>query len=120
MKFVDYESSHITPQMTLLKKFNEVLKYLREIEPHNIRFYLHKIIFTYHGTTIMYLISTSKIDLTLPIARAEDIPQILFNVSPFMNNYFLSLSGAAPNLYIKVKDSSNVVYDIRSDEIEEI
>ena len=28
-KFTDYEASYITPQQTLLKKFNEVLKFLR-------------------------------------------------------------------------------------------
>lgn len=35
MKFSDYESSHITPQMTLLKKLNEVLKFLRETNLDN-------------------------------------------------------------------------------------
>lgn len=32
-KFEDYEASYITPQKTLLKKFNEVLKYLRDNNP---------------------------------------------------------------------------------------
>ena len=30
MNFTDYEASHITPQKTLLKKLNEILKYLRQ------------------------------------------------------------------------------------------
>ena len=32
MKFSEYLASHITPQMTLLEKFNELLKYLKEYD----------------------------------------------------------------------------------------
>lgn len=43
-RFSDYESSHITPQMTLLKKLNEILKYLREIDVESgTRIYKHKL-----------------------------------------------------------------------------
>ena len=32
MRFEEYESSHITPQYTLLKKFNKILEYLKYYE----------------------------------------------------------------------------------------
>lgn len=67
MKFVDYESSHITPQMTLLKKFNEILKFLKEKDCSYISFYLHTI--TIQDDKKIYLIDmdssqiVEKVDL---------------------------------------------------------
>ncbi len=121
MKFVDYESSHITPQMTLLKKFNEVLKYLREIEPHNIRFYLHTISYFHLGTNVLYAISTSNIDLSQPISDGNKIPKVLFKVSPFDFYYGFGITGSQPNLYITIRNmSANESYTITKDVVEEI
>ena len=61
MKFVDYESSHITPQMTLLKKFNEVLKFLRDKKESYISFYLHTI--TLDNDEIIYLIDMDETEI---------------------------------------------------------
>lgn len=38
MKFSDYEASYITPQKTLLKKFNELLKFLRASNVESLTF----------------------------------------------------------------------------------
>lgn len=42
-KFTDYEASYITPQKTLLKKFNEVLKFLRTYGNSGTKLYKHQI-----------------------------------------------------------------------------
>ena len=62
MKFVDYESSHITPQMTLLKKFNEVLKFLKEKDCSWLGFYLHTI--TINSEKTIYLIDMDNSEIT--------------------------------------------------------
>lgn len=60
-KFSDYESSHITPQYTLLEKFNEVLKFLRDFEPDR-QIYSHQMHLTFENGDWLefYLISTKK------------------------------------------------------------
>ena len=44
MKFTDYEASYITPQKTLLKKLDEILKFLRLLNPEIItKVYMHQL-----------------------------------------------------------------------------
>lgn len=62
MKFIDYEASHITPQGTLLKKVNEILKYLRG---DNYRpLFLHKISYSSNPLGKIYLVNTNPQNLT--------------------------------------------------------
>ena len=52
MKFSEYLASFITPQMTLLEKFNALCKYLDENEIS--KFYIHSIRFT-NGNTLSFI-----------------------------------------------------------------
>lgn len=82
--FSDYESSHITPQMTLLKKFNEVLKYLREFHGIKQNLYLHILDYKPQmgSRANFYVIST----LEQPFISVEESSS---NSSVFMDNLFI-------------------------------
>lgn len=60
MKFTDYEASYITPQKTLIKKLNEILKWLRGTEKTFL--YIHKIRFVTTPAQYFLLISSIKED----------------------------------------------------------
>lgn len=120
MNFVDYESSHITPQMTLLKKFNEVLKFLRQSKEYNSQFYLHQIKFNNGSDVILYAISTSNLDLS-QIITSETLPKILFNVSAFKEVFHFTFGYVETDMYVLVKNSSTqATYRIISDEVLEL
>lgn len=51
--FIDYEASYITPQKTLLKKQNEILKYLRNT--NQLKLYKHLVSFTDDSNNVHYL-----------------------------------------------------------------
>lgn len=55
MNFLDYESSYITPQKTLLKKLNAILKYLENYNP-KAKLYRHVI----NDGTISFMVISSK------------------------------------------------------------
>lgn len=123
MKFEDYEASHVTPQKTLLKKFNEVLKYLRKEYDGSI-FYIHKIHFTISTlNTWIFIISTFK----------ESFKDYSFNDALFTKNYMFINADFSQNLILAtkltlgqgfhfvVKDTTNnTEYEITDDEVEQI
>ena len=86
-KFIDYESSYITPQLTLLKKFNKLLEYLRdEDEINGDKLYKHHISFdyiAYNGTTTLFectLINKISDTLTLQNITKDIVDQITYEL----------------------------------------
>lgn len=99
MKFIDYESSHITPQMTLLKKFNEVLKYLRGKEDI---IYRHKISIDANSKLYLYSFDDTPLVFTYESGvykiNGKDAKIYIQNHFPQLEKtsalgYILSISG---------------------------
>ena len=130
MKFSDYEASHITPQMTLLKKINEILKFLRTADINQItrKLYLHTITFTDSNEDehIVRYISEFELPFTEisydnPIPFAEKLLFMALIVN--YNNAYRIIStrpvGATKfKLMMKDENSENCLID--SDEVEEL
>ena len=94
MKFLDYEASYITPQKTLLKKFNEILKFLEKSNVNSL--YIHKIsieftnIETATNLGILYFISSDE--------EAYDYKTIdLFLLKGFLCGKTLFIGSDAPS-----------------------
>lgn len=72
MRFIDYETSNITPTMTLLQKQNEILKFLRE--SYNPHLYEVKL---YENLTLKFISTT-------PILSPNDFKA---NYKKFISGY---------------------------------
>lgn len=55
MDFKDYKSSYIDTQPTLLKKFNQICKYLEELSPSNAKIYRHQIIVEFENNNAVMM-----------------------------------------------------------------
>ena len=129
MKFTDYEASHITPQMTLLKKFNEVLKYLRggKFQP----LFLHKITYSQNPLGKIYLVNTNPDNLTNNLEGLVEQAQEaicfkivnestseIFNVLNF--SYNAQVGWAFATIVSGTTLSSKTIVSISNDEVSEI
>lgn len=105
MKFTDYEASFITPQMTLLEKFNAVLKFLEENDKTYTQLYTHKI--TLNDMTIIRIVNNR--DTQMNIFTTEMIGNINNALNATVDNYscfHAKYSGHIELLYI---NNSNLI-----------
>ena len=93
MKFSDYLASYITPQMTLLEKFNALLKYLEE-KPE---LYIHRLSVLPSGAT--YPFEFSFIDTTNKEYSINDMKVNGF----FGHKIFEGLKSADGAIIVKVE-----------------
>lgn len=69
MKFSDYLSSYITPQMTLLEKFNALLKYLNDESLYKNKLYVHTITLS---SGVISFIDTNENEYTIAELKEEN------------------------------------------------
>ena len=106
MKFEDYEASYITPQKTLLKKLNEVLKYLRLNDPEVRTLYKHTINF---GNDVLIWVDKYQEILSIGIPFANRLKEAFFVNYKIINadtiykalSYFYNYEGTETSVGIK-------------------
>ena len=91
MNFKEYNASQITPQLTLLKKFDKLLEWEKEHESDLVnKLYIHTITVTYTGlltTPIQYIFKV----LTLRAGKYNSLQEIMhdnFNLSKVGNMFY--------------------------------
>ena len=95
MNFIDYEASYITPQLTLLKKFNKTWEFLRGVN----NFYIHLITLHVSGSPSLY-------DDVIFISQRKE-PYTSFEQ---INEDATNSNGVFSSLFTKINRSIDVFY----------